>query len=205
MADNPRRLDSVCVYCASSNAAPPDFMAAAEAFGAILAREGVRLVYGGGSVGLMGAAARAAQGAGGRVLGIIPDFLTSHERPLRTVETVVVHTMHERKMMMFQEADGFAILPGGIGTLEELIELLSWRRLGLHSKPIVFLNLQGFWDPLFAVFQHILDQHLVPPEFSQTWVSVERVEALLPALRSMPTTVFSTTPGPEETAQPTAG
>jgi hypothetical protein len=198
VADNSRRLDSVCVYCASSNAAPPDFMAAAEAFGAILAREGVRLVYGGGSVGLMGAAARAAHQAGGRVLGVIPDFLTSHERPLRTVETVVVHTMHERKMMMFQEADAFAILPGGIGTLEELVELLSWRRLGLHSKPIAFLNLQGFWDPLFALFQHILDQRLVPPEFSETWTSVDRVEALLPALRSMPTTAFAGPPGIEE-------
>ena len=198
MPNTPRRLESVCVYCASSNAATPAFIAVAEAFGAILAHEGLRLVYGGGGVGLMGAAARAAQDAGGKVLGVIPHFLTSHERPLKTVETVIVNSMHERKMMMFEEADGFAILPGGIGTLEEVIELLSWRRLGLHAKPIAFLNLDGFWDPLFAVFQHILDQNLIPAEFKETWTSVERVEDLLPALQSMPTLAFASTPGVED-------
>jgi len=202
VANKPRRLESVCVYCASSNSARPDYIAAAAAFGAILAREGLRLVYGGGGVGLMGAVARAAHDGGGRVLGVIPDFLTAHERPLKAVQTVVVHTMHERKMMMFQEADAFAILPGGIGTLEELIELLSWRRLGLHSKPIAFLNIDGFWDPLFAVFRHILDQHLVPAEFSRTWTTVTHIEDLLPALRAMPTTVFAGPPGVEEIAPP---
>ena len=205
MDEQTRRLESVCVYCASSNAAAPEFIAAAAAFGTILARAGLRLVYGGGGVGLMGAVARAAQDAGGRVLGVIPHFLTSHERPLRTVETVVVDTMHERKMMMFEEADAFAILPGGIGTLEELIELLSWRRLGLHAKPIAFLNIEGFWDPLFALFEHILDQHLVPAEFRQTWTSVTRVEDLLPALRTMPTTAFAGPPGPDEITPPSQG
>lgn len=195
MANKPRRLESVCVYCASSNAAAPEYIAAAQAFGTILAREGLRLVYGGGGVGLMGAAALAAKNAGGKVLGVIPDFLTSHERPLKTVETVIVHSMHERKMMMFEEADAFAILPGGIGTLEEVIELLSWRRLGLHSKPIAFLNIAGFWDPLFALFRHILDEKLIPPEFEETWVSVDRVEDLLPALRTMPTAAFAAPPG----------
>jgi hypothetical protein len=198
LPNTPRRLESVCVYCASSNAAPPDFIAAAEAFGSILAHEGIRLVYGGGGVGLMGATARAAHAGGGKVLGVIPHFLTSHERPLKTVETVIVNSMHERKMMMFEEADAFAILPGGIGTLEEVIELLSWRRLGLHAKPIAFLNLEGFWDPLFAVFQHILDQNLIPAEFKETWTSVERVEDLLPALQSMPTLAFASPPGVED-------
>lgn len=198
MPNTPRRLESVCVYCASSNAAPPDFVAAAEAFGTILANDGIRLVYGGGGVGLMGATARAAHAAGGKVLGVIPHFLTSHERPLKTVETVIVNSMHERKMMMFEEADAFAILPGGIGTLEEVIELLSWRRLGLHAKPIAFLNLGGFWDPLFAVFQHILDQQLIPAEFKETWTSVDRVENLLPALQSMPTLAFASPPGVED-------
>jgi hypothetical protein len=196
--DNSRGLESVCVYCASSNAAAPEFIAAADAFGTILAHEGLRLVYGGGGVGLMGACAKAAQAAGGRVLGVIPHFLTSHERPLKTVETVIVNSMHERKMMMFEEADGFAILPGGIGTLEEVVELLSWRRLGLHAKPIAFLNINGFWDPLFALFQHILDQKLVPPAFRECWTSVTRVEDLLPALKSMPTLAFTTPPGVEE-------
>ncbi|HVM99778.1 MAG TPA: TIGR00730 family Rossman fold protein, partial [Caulobacteraceae bacterium] len=198
MPSNSRRLDSVCVYCASSNAADPDFLAAASQLGRTIADEGLRLVYGGGGVGLMGAAAKAAHTAGGRVLGVIPQFLTSHERPLRIVETVVVTSMHERKMMMFDEADAFAILPGGIGTLEEVVELLSWRRLGLHSKPIVFLNLKGFWDPLFGVFDHILAQQLVPPEFSEVWRAVTRVEDILPTLRSMPTVAFASPPGVEE-------
>jgi len=198
MPSNSRRLDSVCVYCASSNAADPEFLAAASELGATLGHEGLRLVYGGGGVGLMGACARAAHAAGGRVLGVIPHFLTSHERPLKTVETVVVDSMHQRKMMMFEAADAFAILPGGIGTLEEVIELLSWRRLGLHAKPIVFLDIKGFWRPLFDLFDHVLDQNLIPPEFRETWQSVERVEDILPTLRSMPTLAFTTTPGVEE-------
>ena len=198
MPSNSRRLDSVCVYCASSNAADPEFLAAASELGATLAREGLRLVYGGGGVGLMGACAKAAHAAGGRVLGVIPHFLTSHERPLQIVETVVVDSMHQRKMMMFEAADAFAILPGGIGTLEEVIELLSWRRLGLHAKPIVFLDAKGFGRPLFELFDHILAQNLIPPEFRETWQAVERVEDILPTLRSMPTLAFTTTPGVEE-------
>ena len=198
MSSDSRRLGSICVYCASSNAVAPEFMSAAEAFGSILAEAGLRLVYGGGGVGLMGACAKAAHAAGGRVLGVIPHFLTSHERPLKMVETVVVNSMHERKMMMFEEADAFAVLPGGIGTLEEVIELLSWRRLGLHAKPIVFLDLAGFWTPLFELLEHIVQQDLVPEEFRECWRSVERVEDILPALRSMPTLAFTTPPGIEE-------
>ncbi|MEJ0065270.1 MAG: TIGR00730 family Rossman fold protein [Caulobacteraceae bacterium] len=162
-----------------------------------LAHEGVRLVYGGGGVGLMGACAGRPQRRrpGARDYPPLPH---SHERPLKTVETVVVDSMHQRKMMMFEAADAFAILPGGIGTLEEAIELLSWRRLGLHAKPIVFLDAKGFWRPLFHLFDHILDQNLIPPEFRETWRSVERVEDILPTLRSMPTLAFTTTPGVEE-------
>ena len=198
MSTTSRRLDSVCVYCASSDAADPDFLAAAAVLGATLAQENVRLIYGGGGVGLMGACAMAAHTAGGRVLGIIPDFLTSHERPLESVPTIVVQSMHERKMRMFEEADAFAVLPGGIGTLEEIIELLSWRRLGLHAKPIVFLNAKGFWDPLFVLFEHILTQNLIPEEFRETWRSVDQVEQILPALRAMPTLAFMTSPGLDE-------
>jgi len=198
MPSNLRRLDSVCVYCASSDAADPAFLAAASQLGAAIAGEGLRLVYGGGGVGLMGACARAAHAAGGRVLGVIPDFLTSQERQLTTVETVVVTSMHERKMMMFEASDAFAILPGAIGTLEEVIELLSWRRLGLHAKPIVFLDIKGFWQPLFVLFEHILEQKLMPIEFRETWRTVERVEDILPMLRGMPTLAFATTPGIEE-------
>src|SRR5665213_3233302 len=179
------RLDSVCVYCGSSNAAAPQWLAAAARLGEVLARDGLRLVYGGGGVGLMGACARAAHGAGGRVLGVIPRFLTSHEPPLSDVETVIVASMHERKMRMFEEADAFAVLPGAIGTLEEAVELLSWRRLGLHAKPIVFYNPAGFWDPLFTLFSRFVEGRLVPADFSQCWRAVEDIEAVVPTLRSM--------------------
>jgi len=187
MAAKSRKLDSVCVYCGSSDAADPAFLSAAQAFGEALAAEGLRLVYGGGGVGLMGACARAAQDSGGRVLGIIPDFLRGRERPLNAVETEVVPDMHERKMRMFDEADAFVVLPGGIGTLEEIIELLSWRRLGLHQKPVVFYSPRGFWQPLFELFDHTIRENLTPPEFNDSWRAVERVEDIIPALRAMAT------------------
>jgi uncharacterized protein (TIGR00730 family) len=197
MSSQSAGISSVCVYCASSGEAPPSFFAAARAFGELLASEGLGLVYGGGGVGLMGACAAAAHKAGGRVLGVIPDFLIGAERPLASVETVVVRSMHERKMRMFQAADAFAVLPGGIGTLEEVIELLSWRRLGLHAKPIVFLNLEGYWTPLFALFAHIRENRLVPPEFDETWRAVDEVEGILPAMAEAPSTAFATPPGVE--------
>jgi uncharacterized protein (TIGR00730 family) len=188
------RLDSVCVYCGSSNGAEPALIAAAAAFGETLAREGLRMVYGGGGVGLMGACARAAHLAGGRVLGVIPAFLTAAESPPPMVETVVVASMHERKMRMFEEADAFAVLPGAIGTLEEAIELLSWRRLGLHAKPVVFYSPGAFWAPLFALFAQFIDRGLLPPEFADCWRAVDDIAEVLPALRAMPAS-FMTVPG----------
>jgi uncharacterized protein (TIGR00730 family) len=186
MSSSPRRPWSVCVYCASSEASPPELIAAAARFGEILARADVRLVYGGGGVGLMGACARAAHAAGGEVLGVIPGFLTQREAAFTRVETVVVDNMHQRKMRMFEEADAFAVLPGAIGTLEEAIELLSWKRLGLHAKPIVFFNPAGFWDPLFAMFEQLIATKLLPPEFNACWSQVDDIAALLPALRAAP-------------------
>jgi uncharacterized protein (TIGR00730 family) len=184
MGSSPIRLESVCVFCGSSDAADPAYLADAGKLGAALALAGIKLVYGGGGVGLMGACARAAHGAGGEVLGIIPDFLTARERAYDDVETVVVATMHERKQRMFEAADAFAVLPGGIGTLEEVVELLSWRRLDLHAKPVVFHSPQGFWRPLFDLFQHTIDQRLSPPSFAAAWTAVERIEDVIPALRA---------------------
>ena len=176
------RLDSVCVFCGSAEAADPAFHRAAADFGRILAEAGLRLVYGGGGVGLMGACARAAHEAGGRVLGVIPDFLVGREQALETVEHVVVSSMHERKMMMFERSDAFVAMPGGIGTLEEVVELLSWRRLELHDKPVVFYNPRDFWRPLFQLFRHTVEERLTPPEFLDGWRAVERVADILPAL-----------------------
>ena len=178
-------LGSVCVYCASSVTANPAYIAAAEEFGALLARDGVRLIYGGGGIGLMGAVARGTNEAGGKVLGIMPAFLQDRERVYDEVETMIVDNMHERKMIMFEQADAFAVLPGGIGTLEEVVELMSWRRLELHRKPIVFLSPDGFWDPLFALIDHTIEQNLTPPWFNQTWASVETPQELLPAMRAL--------------------
>jgi uncharacterized protein (TIGR00730 family) len=183
-------IGSVCVFCGSSNQAAPDLLDAAEQLGVAIAQSHLRLVYGGGGVGLMGACARAADGAGGRVLGIIPEFLTRTEKPPAGATTVIVASMHERKMRMFEEADAFAVLPGAIGTLEEVIELLSWRRLGLHAKPIVFYNPNGFWDPLFALFDQFIRQRLIPDAFKDCWRAVGDIESVLVALTEAPRDVF---------------
>ncbi len=177
-----RRIDSVCLYCGSSDTTDPDFIRAAAEFGAGLAAAGQRLVYGGGGVGLMGAAAKAAHAAGGRVLGVMPEFLRSRERLFDDVETVVVRSMHERKMLMFEESDAFAVMPGGIGTLEEIVELLSWKRLSLHDKPIVFLNLKGFWNPFYRLVEHTVEANLTPRGFEASWTSADRVEDALASL-----------------------
>jgi uncharacterized protein (TIGR00730 family) len=178
-----RRIDSVCLYCGSSDAADPDYLAAASEFGRGLAEGGQRLVYGGGGVGLMGAAARAAHEAGGRVLGVMPEFLRSRERLFDEVETRVVHSMHERKMIMFQESDAFVVAPGGVGTLEEIVELLSWKRLDLHDKPVVFLNLRGFWEPFYELMHHTIRTNFTPAAFADTWISADTVPEALAVLQ----------------------
>ena len=160
MQTPPAPLKSVCVYCASSGGADPEWLAAAVRLGAALAAADLRLVYGGGGVGLMGACASAAQAAGGRVLGVMPRFLISREHAAPTVDTVLVDTMHERKIRMFDEADAFAVLPGAIGTLEEAVELISWRRLGLHAKPIVFYNPRRLLGPAARLVRAL---HRRPP------------------------------------------
>lgn len=177
-------LSSVCVFCGSSDAADPSYLSAAADLGRAIAGAGLKLIYGGGGVGLMGACAIAAHEAGGEVLGIIPNFLKIKERRLDVVETITVESMHERKMIMFERSDSFIVLPGGIGTLEEIVELLSWRRLDLHFKPVVFYSPDGFWEPLFHLFQHTVDARLTPPDFMQSYVSVSRVEDIIPALKS---------------------
>ena len=185
MADLSSPVRTVCVYCGSSPGADPAFMLAAADFGRRLAEAKIRLVYGGGGVGLMGAVARAAHAAGGEVLGVMPQFLRLPEGLYEEVETVVVDSMHARKLRMFDESDAFVVLPGGIGTLEEIVELLSWRRLELHRKPIVFFNPNGFWDPLFVLLRHTVDLGLTPAAALDTWRAAETVDAVLPAVLDM--------------------
>ena len=131
----------------------------------------------------MGAAARAAHAAGGEVLGVMPGFLRRREVIYDAVEPVVVKTMHARKRIMFEQSHAFAVFPGGIGTLEEVVELLSWRRLDLHAKPIVFLDQDRFWQPFFALVQHTIEAQLTPAWAPRMWRSVERADQVLPAIR----------------------
>jgi uncharacterized protein (TIGR00730 family) len=157
---------------------------AARDFGKILAHSGIRLVWGGGSVGLMGAIASSVIEHGGAATGIIPEFLTAKERPRRLAqEQIITRDMHERKSTMFDRADAFVALPGGIGTLEELVEQMTWAQLGRHKKPILIANINGFWDPLLSLLAHMRVAGLVPPPSRGVdLLVVERVGDILPKL-----------------------
>jgi uncharacterized protein (TIGR00730 family) len=178
------KINAVCVYCGSSAGTEPAFSEAAGQFGKILAEGGVRLIYGGGSVGLMGILADAVVAYGGKATGIIPDFLTQRERPRRLgQELIVTRDMHERKRTMFDRADAFVALPGGIGTLEELVEQLTWAQLGRHRKPILIANINGYWDPLLTLVAHMREREFVPESLAVNFLVAERVEDILPILR----------------------
>jgi uncharacterized protein (TIGR00730 family) len=176
---------NVCVYCGSGNGKSPAYVKTARTFGRRLAEAGVGLVYGGGSLGLMGEIARATLAHGGHVTGIIPSFLSHKERMLHDVdELIVVGDMHERKRLMFEKSDAFVALPGGIGTLEELVEQLTWSQLGRHDKPIVLVNVDGFWDPLKHLLDHMRDQAFIRPGLEVRFTLVERAEEILPAIEA---------------------
>ncbi len=178
------KINALCVYCGSSPGTDPAFVAAAQGLGKILAENQVRLVYGGGSVGLMGAVANAVLDHGGHVTGIIPEFLTKRERPRHVAqELIVVPDMHARKRAMFEHADGFVALPGGIGTLEEVVEQLTWAQLGRHKKPILIANISRYWDPLLTLIEHMRKVKFVPSAFNVDFLVATRVEDILPAMR----------------------
>jgi len=178
------KINAICVYCGSSPGTEPAFVEAAQKFGKILAENGVRLVYGGGSVGLMGALAEAVLDHGGELTGIIPEFLTRRERPRRLPqELIVTRDMHERKRVMFERADAFVALPGGLGTLEETVEQLTWAQLGHHKKPILIANIKGYWDPLLALIEHMRAIKFVPSALRIDFLVAKRVDDILPMLR----------------------
>ncbi len=172
----------ICVYCGSGTGADPAFAAAARAFGKILAENRIGLVYGGGSVGLMGEIATAVLDHGGDVVGIIPRFLTRREHALRRGEIVVTRDMHDRKLQMFERADAFVALPGGVGTLEELVEQMTWAQLGRHKKPILLANINGFWDPLCALLDHMTQLHFIRADLAVNYLVAKRVEDIVPML-----------------------
>ncbi|MDJ1159861.1 TIGR00730 family Rossman fold protein [Chelatococcus sp. SYSU_G07232] len=178
-------IRSICVYCGSGSGGDGAFVEAATRLGRAMATDGLRLVYGGGNVGLMGAVARAVLEAGGDVTGIIPEFLTARERLLDGAqETIIVPDMHTRKRMMYERADAFVALPGGVGTLEELVEQLTWAQLGRHRKPILLLSTKGFWKPLLVLLAHMREQGFIRQGFEVSYLVAENVDEVIPMLRA---------------------
>ena len=166
-------MKRVCVFCGSNSGARETYAAAARQLGLILVQEGLELVYGGGHVGLMGAIADSVLANGGRVIGVIPEALVARELAHRGVSDLrVVHSMHERKALMAEIADGFIALPGGFGTFEEFCEILTWAQLGLHTKPCGILNVDGYYDPLLDLFDRGVAEQFIPPQH-RSWVLLD--------------------------------
>ncbi|MBV8839875.1 MAG: TIGR00730 family Rossman fold protein [Alphaproteobacteria bacterium] len=175
-------IRTVCVYCGSGGGSDPAFIQAARRFGEILAREKVGLVYGGGSVGMMGAVAASVLQHGGHVTGVIPEFLKTKERvETGAQEVIITPDMHVRKQTMFERADAFVAMPGGIGTLEELVEQMTWAQLGRHKKPILIVNISQFWEPLCALLDHMQRLDFVR---SFNLLVADTAEEILPKLRA---------------------
>jgi uncharacterized protein (TIGR00730 family) len=180
------QIRSICVYCGSSPGRDETYMQAGEALGHAIATHGLRLVYGGGTWGVMGAVARGAASVGGPISGIIPRFLlnreASGEPPDMIDDLVVTEDMHTRKHMMFEKSDAFVALPGGIGTLEEIVEIMTWAQLGRHRKPIAFANIDGFWSPMLELMEHMKREgfvhsaHLVQP------LVIDEIDRIVPAI-----------------------
>lgn len=180
-----RRIANVCVYCGSGSGTDPLYDAAARKFGRILAEAGIGLVYGGGDRGLMGTIAHEVLLHGGTVTGIIPDFLTEREGMVKEAQThLIVPDMHTRKRLMFEHADAFVALPGGVGTLEELIEQLTWVQLGRHTKPVVIASINGFWRPLLALFEHMRAHGFIRPSLEVPYLVAEKIEDVLPMIEA---------------------
>ncbi|MCP2669415.1 TIGR00730 family Rossman fold protein [Maricaulaceae bacterium EIL42A08] len=178
-------MKSVCVYCGSNFGSDPIYTETARAMGRTLAERGLRLVYGGGQVGLMGAVADACIDAGGDVLGVIPDFLHHKEIAHPRVQDMhIVSSMHERKLMMADHADAFVAMPGGLGTMEELFEVWTWSQLGRHKKPVALLNMKGYWDKLVGFLDHMRDEGFVESRHRDMLLSAETPDAVLDALES---------------------
>jgi len=180
-----RSIQTICVYCGSGFGSNPVYVEAATQLGQAMAREGIGLVYGGGNVGLMGTVARSVLDHGGHVTGIIPEFLKAREKMLDDVqETIVVPDMHTRKRLMFEKADAFVALPGGIGTLEELVEQMTWAQLGRHTKPILMLSVDGFWKPLLTLLAHMREYGFIRPGLELNYLVAEKSDDVIPMLEA---------------------
>jgi hypothetical protein len=184
-SENPGKIRKICVYCGSGPGTDPAYVEAARTFGEILARNGTGLVFGGGAVGIMGTIAKAVRDHGGEVTGIIPEFLVAREHAMRGADDLIItRDMHERKRTMFEMADAFVALPGGIGTLEEIVEQMTWVQLGRHRKPILLANIKGFWDPLCALIEHMKKLEFIRGDLSFDLLVTDKVENILPMLNN---------------------
>ena len=176
---------SICVYCGARPGTNPAYMAAAQELGQTIATEGWRLVYGAGDVGMMGAVAEAATATGAATLGVIPTHLLASEAPRGVFgDRIITETMHERKKVMFMNADAVAVLPGGAGSLDEFFEVLTWAQIGLHSKPLFLLDIDGYWQPLVALIRHVIDQGFADESLMSQFQLVLTVGELKDSLRS---------------------
>lgn len=179
-------IRSVCVYCGSQPGRDPAHMEAGRALGRSIAAHGLRLVYGGGTKGIMGAVAGGVLSNGGRVTGIIPEFLVDMEATRHSLgqldELIVTKNMHERKHTMFERSDAFVTLPGGIGTLEEIVEIMTWAQLGRHEKPMVFANINGFWNPMLELVDHMRGQGFIHTAHRVRPMVIDAVEDIVPAI-----------------------
>jgi uncharacterized protein (TIGR00730 family) len=176
------QIRKICVYCGSGPGRDPDFVTAARTFGRALADNRIGLVYGGGSVGLMGEIANAVLDNGGQVTGIIPDFLANREHMMRRGDIIRTRDMHDRKQLMFEHADAFVALPGGVGTLEEVVEQMTWVQLGRHKKPVLLANIKSFWEPLRALLTHMEELNFIRPGLLVDYLIADRIEDVLPML-----------------------
>jgi len=182
--ENTSKIRKICVYCGSGPGTDPAFVEAARGFGTILAKNGIGLVFGGGAVGMMGELAQAVLNGGGEVTGIIPEFLVAREHAIKGAHGLIVtRDMHERKRKMFEMADAFVALPGGVGTLEEIVEQMTWAQLGRHKKPILLANIEGFWEPLCALLDHMKTLDFIRGDLNFDLLVAHKVEDILPMLR----------------------
>jgi uncharacterized protein (TIGR00730 family) len=190
--EKPVKIRKICVYCGSGPGTDPAFVAAARAFGKILAENDIGLIFGGGAVGIMGELAATVHAHGGEVTGIIPDFLVAREHATQGEKKLIVtRDMHERKRKMFELADAFVALPGGVGTLEEIVEQMTWAQLGRHKKPILLANVKDFWQPLRALLDHMKALEFIRGDLSFDLLVADKVEDILPMLQKAASAVPS--------------
>lgn len=186
---------SLCVFCGAQNAVDPAHLQMGTQVGKAIAESGIRMVFGGGDCGMMGAVSTAAMDNGGEVIGVFPHHLRTHEAEHKGItETIIVGSMHERKKLMFDLSDMFAILPGGFGTMDEMFEILTWRQIGLHEKPVFIFNHLGYWDPLLVMMEHIIEQRFARPINREFYQVFNTLEDLMHAVRTAPLKKMIPTP-----------